>query len=202
MKKKLFLILSFCLSVTITAWADNGDEQAAAPSTVTVEATEAVEALLAEMNRGGDPMKKRWKYLVAHQDDLSTPDAINLKKWLDRTGNKQMKRGNILFWTSLLWPLVGGVTVSAIGVKDDNEGLRTGIAIASVGAMGVQMVWGLIDQKSARKKLDQSRLIIVQTPIPGATFGNENYQALLGVGLMRDNMSQSYGIGPSLTVNF
>lgn len=197
--KKLFTFMAFCLAFCNGVWADDLEDGQV------VEENDmeffSAESSALELN-SGDPMKKRWKYLVAHQDDLSTPEATNLKNWLNRTGNKQMNRGTILFWSSLAWPVIGGVVVSAIGVKDDNEGQRLAIAMGSVGLMGVQMTWGLIDQAKARKKLDQSRLIIVQAPVPGATFGNENCLAQLGIGLMRDNMTQSYGFGPSISVNF
>ncbi len=197
--KKLFTFMAFCLAFCNGVWADDLEDG----QVVEEKDMEffSAESSALELN-SGDPMKKRWKYLVAHQDDLSTPEATNLKNWLNRTGNKQMNRGTILFWSSLAWPVIGGVVVSAIGVKDDNEGQRLAIAMGSVGLMGVQMTWGLIDQAKARKKLDQSRLIIVQAPVPGATFGNENYLAQLGIGLMRDNMTQSYGFGPSISVNF
>ena len=210
--KKLLAIMALCLVCSTATWADETDEETASVKAETTELTAVEEADAAAelaataemsfMEFTKDPMKKRWKYMVANQDDLGTEEAIQLKNWLDKAGHKQMKRGNILFWSSLLWPVACAVAVSAIGVEDDNAGERTAIAVAGVSVFCGQMVWGLLETNSARKKLDQSRLIIVQAPLPGVTFGNENYMAQLGMGVMRDAVSHDVGLGPSLRISF
>lgn len=148
----------------------------------------------AEMN---DPLKKKMKnWQKIEKDDmfaLSTEQALQLKNYLNTKGKKQMKRGQILFWTGLAWPLVGGL---ASGLTE--SGIPAGISAG----LGVgQMVWGYMEMYSARQKLDNSRLIIVSIPMQQYNIGN-SISTELGVSVIQDQWHNDTAIGPKISINF
>ena len=148
----------------------------------------------AEMN---DPLKKKMKnWQKIEKNDmfaLSTEQALQLKNYLNTKGKKQMKRGQILIWTGLAWPLVGGLASGLTG-----SGIPAGISAG----LGVgQMVWGYMEMSSARQKLDNSRLIIVSIPMQQYNIGN-SISTELGVSVIQDQWHNDTAIGPKISINF
>lgn len=182
----LSLTLLFCGISTISA----DDNYASSPE----EEYLVVSIIDTEMS---DPLKKKMKnWQKIDQNDmfaLSTEQALQLKNYLNAKGKKQMKRGRILFWTGLAWPMVGGLLGGATG-----SGVPAGIsAVLGVG----QMVWGYMDMSSARQKLDNSRLIIVSVPVQQIDISND-VSTQLGMTVIRDQWSNEVSIGPKLSISF
>lgn len=184
-------IVCAALGLALPAWSNSENE----------EITECVEVLSnpqpvndIEM---GDPLKKRmkeWQKIdEKDMDALSTEQARELKNYLEREGEKQMKRGRILFWTGLAWPVIGGVAGGAT---------QSGVVAGICAGLGIgQMAWGYMEMIGGRQKLDNSRLVIVSVPVQKTTFSND-ISAQLGMGVMQDQLSHGMSIGPTLTLSF
>lgn len=182
----LSLTLLFCGISTISA----EDNYASSPE----EEYLVVSIIDTEMS---DPLKKKMKnWQKIEKNDmfaLSTEQALQLKNYLNTKGKKQMKRGQILFWTGLAWPLVGGLASGLTG-----SGIPAGISAG----LGVgQMVWGYMEMSSARQKLDNSRLIIVSIPMQQYNIGN-SISTELGVSVIQDQWHNDTAIGPKISINF
>ena len=148
----------------------------------------------AEMN---DPLKKKMKnWQQIEKEDmfaLSTEQALQLKSYLEKKGGKQMKRGRILFWSGLAWPIVGGL-VSGLTGSAIPAGISAGLGIG-------QMTWGYMDMYGARQKLDNSRLIIVNVPL--LQFDHDNgVSTKLGLGITEDQWRKDMAIGPKISFVF
>ena len=189
--KKLAIVLCMAMGFALPTWSNSENE----------EITECVEVLSDSQPVNdiemGDPLKKRmkeWQKIdEKDMDALSTEQARELKNYLEREGEKQMKRGRILFWTGLAWPVIGGVT-SGVTKSGVIAGVCAGLGIG-------QMAWGYMEMIGGRQKLDNSRLVIVSVPVQKTTFSND-ISAQLGMGVMQDQLSHGMSIGPTLTLSF
>ncbi|MCR5270860.1 MAG: hypothetical protein K6D91_07575 [Prevotella sp.] len=182
----LSLALFFCGITTISA----EDNYTASPE----EDFIVVSTINTEM---GDPLKKKMKnWQKIEKNDmfaLSTEQALQLKNYLNTKGKKQMKRGQILFWTGLAWPIVGGL-VSGLTGSAIPAGISAGLGIG-------QMTWGYMDMYGARQKLDNSRLIIVNVPL--LQFDHDNgVSTKLGLGITEDQWRKDMAIGPKISFVF
>jgi hypothetical protein len=189
--KKISIVFCMAMGFALPTWSNNENEEM---STCIEVLSESQPVNDIEM---GNPLKKRmkeWQKIdEKDMDALSTEQARELKDYLERAGNKQMKRGRILFWTGLAWPVVGGVVggVSKSGVV---AGICAGLGIG-------QMAWGYMDMIGGREKLDNSRLVIVSVPVQKTTISND-ISAQLGMGVMQDQLSHGISIGPAITFSF
>ena len=185
-------VLLFCSVLSATAWAENNPEVA---NDVKIDVCQPEEEVVLWDNTvTGNPLKKQMKqWQKIDQQDmtaLSTEQAVALKTYLADAGEKQIKRGRILFWTGLAWPVLGGV----LGGVTDSK-----VLIGVCGGLGVaQISWGLLDMMNGRTKIDNARKVIVSTPPPG--YYGDDLQIQLNADASR--WQANFIVGPTLSFSF
>lgn len=194
MKQRIIILITLGLMATATSWAENHLEAVASNETETAQPETGYD--LGTATELGNPVKKQMKeWKKIDQEDitaLSTEQAMALRTYLADKGEKQRKRGKILFWTAFAWPIAAGL----LGGATNSTALIIGCTGVGVG----QMAWGYVDMLNGRMNNDASRKVIVSEP---ATLPDQ-YDHLLVEQLQRNAMrwQSDVRMGPSLTINF